>query len=333
MTLHSAQMLKSSITWIALVLLFERLNSAILRLGNPLNWLKSKPYLQSVRASGYNQFLIHYLRSKDIQTPLFLWGDEIEYGIFKASEINGHYDLSLNATATRERLTKEEELLHNDLPIGCEWQPEYGSWMIEAVPRNPYGSYISDLLNVEKSLQLRRKRLHNALALGEIAPSTSNFPMLGVDGYNHTLLKGGNISDSLYVSDEVINPHPRFGTLTQNIRSRRKSNVNITIPRDLSMFQNTVENSLNKNKVAEEEEVVVGESSIIHMDAMAFGMGCCCLQVTMQAKNEAESRYLHDQLAVISPILQALSAATPIFKGFFVSSFYFLLLLIFYVIF
>jgi glutamate--cysteine ligase catalytic subunit len=143
-------MLKSSIT---LVLLFERLNSAILRLGNPLNWLKSKPYLQSVRASGYNQFLIHYLRSKDIQIPLFLWGDEIEYGIFKASEINGHFDLSLNATATRERLTKEEELMHNDLPIGCEWQPEYGSWMIEAVPRNPYGSYISDLLNVEKSLQ------------------------------------------------------------------------------------------------------------------------------------------------------------------------------------
>eukprot|EP01032_Pedospumella_encystans_P003329 gene3329-3932_t len=51
------------------------------------------------------------------------------------------------------------------------------------------------------------------------------------------------------------------------------------------------------------------------MDAMAFGMGCCCLQVTMQARSEDESRFLHDQLAVLSPILQALSAATPIFKG------------------
>ena len=39
------------------------------------------------------------------------------------------------------------------------------------------------------------------------------------------------------------------------------------------------------------------------MDCMAFGMGCCCLQVTFQAKNLAESRYLYDQLSVLSPIM------------------------------
>ena len=53
--------------------------------------------------------------------------------------------------------------------------------MVEAVPRNPYGSYVSDLVNVEKSMQLRRKRLHFALKDGEVAPSMSNFPMLGVE--------------------------------------------------------------------------------------------------------------------------------------------------------
>lgn len=53
----------------------------------------------------------------------------------------------------------------------------------------------------------------------------------------------------------------------------------------------------------------------VHMDSMAFGMGCCCLQVTMQATSDRQSRFLHDQLAVLSPLLLALSASTPIHKG------------------
>lgn len=102
--------------------------------------------------------------------------------------------------------------------------------MIEAVPRDPYGGYISDLLLVEKNMQLRRKRLHAVLQNEEIAPTTANFPMMGVAGYGHTIGKGGDVANSAYISDEVINPHPRFGTLTRNIRERRLSNVNIHIP-------------------------------------------------------------------------------------------------------
>ncbi|CAN0339280.1 unnamed protein product [Phaeothamnion confervicola] len=51
------------------------------------------------------------------------------------------------------------------------------------------------------------------------------------------------------------------------------------------------------------------------MDAMAFGMGCCCLQVTFQARDVDESRYMYDQLAVLAPIMLALTAATPILRG------------------
>ena len=39
------------------------------------------------------------------------------------------------------------------------------------------------------------------------------------------------------------------------------------------------------------------------MDAMAFGMGMCCLQVTFQARDLSESRYLYDQLAILCPIM------------------------------
>jgi glutamate--cysteine ligase catalytic subunit len=52
------------------------------------------------------------------------------------------------------------------------------------------------------------------------------------------------------------------------------------------------------------------------MDAMAFGMGSCCLQITFQAKNIEEGRKMYDQLSPLGPILLALTAATPIYKGF-----------------
>ena len=53
----------------------------------------------------------------------------------------------------------------------------------------------------------------------------------------------------------------------------------------------------------------------IHMDAMAFGMGCCCLQITFQAKDIEESRFIYDQLAVLAPIMMALTASTPLLRG------------------
>ena len=62
------------------------------------------------------------------------------------------------------------------------------------------------------------------------------------------------------------------------------------------------------------------EGGEVHMDAMAFGMGCCCLQVTMQARSDRESRFLHDQMTPLAPIFLALSAASPIFRGHLVDT-------------
>jgi hypothetical protein len=47
--------------------------------------------------------------------------------------------------------------------------------------------------------------------------------------------------ESKWAPDEVINPHPRFGTLTQNIRKRRGQKVDIRIPlyQDTKTFTNT----------------------------------------------------------------------------------------------
>ena len=40
----------------------------------------------------------------------------------------------------------------------------------------------------------------------------------------------GPVSESAYVPDSCINPHPRFGTLVRNIRTRRGGKVDIRVP-------------------------------------------------------------------------------------------------------
>jgi glutamate--cysteine ligase catalytic subunit len=51
------------------------------------------------------------------------------------------------------------------------------------------------------------------------------------------------------------------------------------------------------------------------MDAMPFGMGQCCLQITYECSTLKHAAYLHDQLLPFTGILAALSAAGPIQKG------------------
>lgn len=93
----------------------------ISRTGNPLSWQVAKPVLNSVRLSGVQQFIFHYKRSKDIQTPLFLWGDEIEYGLFGYDKETNRFDLALRGKQIREQLSLLERDLTN-LKSGCEWQ-------------------------------------------------------------------------------------------------------------------------------------------------------------------------------------------------------------------
>ena len=125
------------------------------------------------------------------------------------------------------------EKLSEQMVEGCNWVPEYGAWMVEATPNRPYTGYTTDLLRVERNMRLRRKRLISALKEGEIAPTLTAFPMLGAMGGDGTVPPtpvGGPRTLSDYIGDSIINPHPRFGTLTANIRQRRGEKVNIRVP-------------------------------------------------------------------------------------------------------
>jgi glutamate--cysteine ligase catalytic subunit len=45
-------------------------------------------------------------------------------------------------------------------------------------------------------------------------------------------------------------------------------------------------------------------------------VGCSCLQVTIQACSIEHARRLYDHMTVVTPIMLALSAASPIYRGY-----------------
>ena len=146
---------------------------------------------------------------------------------------------------------------------------------------------------------------------------------------SHTL---GPVANSVFIPDVVIHPHPRFATLTKNIRARRGSNVDIRLPLfvdsatpvgtacygstpsvNASLKDTSAKGTTKGTTPADTPNQSKKEQ--VHLDAMAFGMGCACLQITFQACSINEARRLYDQLAVVSPLLLSLSAASPVFRG------------------
>lgn len=265
----------------------------LLKVGRPLSWKDSKEHNEYIRRHGVIQFLKTLDRGVELSDDRLYYGDEVEYALCKLDAAARTVRLSLRAEEVLEMLRKREQT--HTQQRGCTWHQEYGSWMVEATPSTPYGGYTSSLLEVEQNMRLRRSRLLSVLAADEIAPTMTVFPLMGCgDFVSPAAPPGGPASESSTVPDACINRHPRFPTLTANIRSRRGSKVDIRVP----MFKDQ----------STTEEFAVG-------DCMAFGMGCCCLQVTFQAADVDESRYLYDQMSVLAPIMMAMTAATPIFAG------------------
>lgn len=166
------------------------------------------------------------------------------------------------------------------------------------------------------------------MAQNEYPITLTTFPRLGTeDDYICPYYPpSGPALRSQFVPDEIANPHIRFPTLAANIRARRGRKVEINVPvfRDkntLSPFYDpTVKYDLHN--WPEDDDVRNGavREGHVYMDAMAFGMGSCCLQITFQSKNMKEGRRLYDQLSPLGPIMLALTAATPIYKGFLVDT-------------
>ena len=188
-----------------------------------------------VRAHGIEQFIQMWEKVKHLSGNEMKWGDELEYSILVLDQAAGAVRCRLRGAEILAELQEREKALldhETSLPAeargqhSCSWVPEYGAWMVEGTPAHPYSGFASDLLAVERNMRIRRAKLLSVLKEGEICPTLPCFPLIGVGQFTEPALPaGGRISDSLFIPDGAINPHPRFGALTGNIRKRRGSKV------------------------------------------------------------------------------------------------------------
>ncbi|KAF9924990.1 hypothetical protein FBU30_005154 [Linnemannia zychae] len=299
----------------------------LLSLGTPMHWDEAKKYADHVREHGINQFLNLWEATKDLQKDNLLWGDEIEYMVVTYDEEKKKAKLSLRVWEILQELAKEEEEAKKDpakkLLVNSSWHPEYGRYMLEGTPGEPYMGLPRDLLAVERNMKLRRELARKYMKPNEVPITFTSYPRLGAGEFLEPYHDPhGPAARSLFVPDDIINAHVRFPTLTANIRRRRGAKVAINTP--IFHDKNTPKPFIDPtiptyNDYPEDKNAIEQGAALpdhIYMDAMAFGMGCCCLQITFQAVNVVEARKIYDQMAPLGPIMLALTAAAPIYRGY-----------------
>ncbi|KAM4772254.1 glutamate--cysteine ligase catalytic subunit [Rhinophrynus dorsalis] len=288
----------------------------LLSLGSPLSWEETKKYADHIRRHGILQFLNIYHKVKERQKDVLKWGDEVEYILVSFDHVNQKVRLLLKGEEMLDALQDRGERINPNHPT--LWRPEYGSYMIEGTPGQPYGGTMSEFNTVEDNMRKRRQEASSLLSGNNSICTITSFPRLGCPGftlpeYLPTPVEQG-ASKSLFFPDEAINKHPRFSTLTRNIRHRRGEKVAINVP--IFKDQNTPSPFIERFPNDSGDDATAAKPDHIYMDAMGFGMGNCCLQVTFQACSISEARCLYDQLVTICPIVMALSAAAPFYRGY-----------------
>ncbi|KAG6885915.1 hypothetical protein C0993_007933 [Termitomyces sp. T159_Od127] len=299
----------------------------LLYLGTPLTWDEAKKYAEHVRFHGITQFLNTWDRLKDRHGDELLWGDEIEYMVVSLDGDQKNAKLSLRQTEILAKLNTIVNDMSVNSPVEVSvpaFHPEYGRYMLESTPGSPYTGSIPDLLAVEGNMRYRRTLARKHLKLNEVPITFTSFPRLGVQGQftePHFDPSDAVSSRSLFLPEEITNPHARFPTLTANIRRRRGSKVAINLPLfiDSQTPQPFIDASIpwNRSLYPEDPEAKNGAAlpNHIYLDAMGFGMGCCCLQLTFQACNVSDARRMYDGLIPLGPIFLALTAASPAYRG------------------
>lgn len=251
-----------------------------------LDWSNMVNYTTNYKYIGLLQFIEIYHKYKNNLSTPYYWGYELEYTLLKIDGV-GNYRL----------LSKADKLLKKlDNRI---WKPEYSNWMIEMIPLQPYDNKLSNLKYLETEITNDLTKIKTHLEEDEYLVLMSSYPLLGAPNFYLPKIKKelqyNNYSQSKKVVDNLINPHIRFKTLTQNIRKRKTEKINIEIP----IYKDTYTTEPN-----------------ITMDAMIYGMSCCALQQTIQLQNLEDCLYLYDQMAVLSPILLSLSSSTVLLNGY-----------------
>lgn len=114
--------------------------------------------------------------------------------------------------------------------------------------------------------------------------------------------------------EALVTDKQRYKEMMINIR-KRANDVKDNYGHDLDRADSAIASSCSSASSS-----LCEEKTTIRLDNPIDGFGGCGLQVTFSANNLEEACQMHDQLIPLGPLILALSAATPIYKGQFVAT-------------
>ncbi|PWY81858.1 glutamate cysteine ligase [Aspergillus heteromorphus CBS 117.55] len=290
--------------------------------GEPIPWHELQRVAPIARKGAVEQLISLWKRQRERTDTEPLWGDEIEYTLINLDARKSRATLLLNQEEVLQKCQKQcantgEIEPWNEVMI----QPEWGRYMIEATPGEPYGGEIMDLLRVEGNMKRRRKLIRECLSPDQHPASICVFPGLGMRE-QFMIPERSQESPTQTPHSEIYCPVSRYIMVTKNLAARRQRRVETYIPvyRDDKTESPFHDKTGSYEYPAEHQPPADAKEGHVHLDGIGLGLGSCSIQVTFQAPNESEVRWLHDQLIAMGPIMLALTAATPIYKGYLVDT-------------
>jgi len=281
--------------------------------GEVLYWTEIKKNLDSIRAKQVDQLLKIYNKHKDIKDDPFKWGDEMEFSLVKFDHENKKCYLLLKAEEFFKHIDQlKAEGKDADELEQCEFHNEFTSYIIETIPGAPVDGDVNSFSKIQQNSRLRRQVIQKFLGKDEYIVSLTSFPRLGCHNFtypHHNAEDFNKQYTSLFYSNKIIMEEALFLSATYNKIDRVGSMpvINVPIYRDIKTPAPFIEERPNK---------VLSEPDQIFMDHDGFAMGCCCIQVTFQGASLEDACHLYDQLSPIAPLVLALSASSPIWRGY-----------------
>ena len=272
-----------------------------------LSWSEIKKNLNVLKFKSLSELIKVYHKHENITCDAFKWGDESELTLVKFDHANRKCYLLLKAEAFFEHITRTTEATTSEF----HFNNEFTDYIIETIPGKPFESIdFEDLNQIEHNFQMRKKFIQTFLGKDEYVVSLTCFPLLGCPNFTwpaHNITESNHKETSLFFSNNIIMNQGLFRAATRNKIERKNLSPAIYVP---------IYSDINTPKPFIENLNTAIKPDHIYMDHDGFGMGCCCIQVTFQAESLDQCCWLYDQLTVIAPIILALSASSPIWRGY-----------------
>lgn len=237
--------------------------------GHPMRWgtEANNKAIPHVSQHGIEQFLHVYRTKQKIDDFPFLWGEEIEHQLIYLDEAHHRVKLSVEGADVMAKISERSDNLG-------VWHPEYGSFMIESTPKEPYSMTSASLRSVAGNIRRRYELIDLEAPASTRGATFVTFPLMGVGDFVLSDEKESPHSLSLFVPDVCINhTHPRFANLTENIRLRRGRKVCIQVPLfiDSHTLERTVDKRLNIDDTPRNKDIKCFVEDTKEKKTKAFG--------------------------------------------------------------